>query len=92
MMPMMRAALSLRLRLALLVAIVVAAVIAIEGFLEIRMFQRSVQDDYLQAAAATARAVADELELRSDVDPTSRFTRFCTIFSAPRRPCATSRW
>jgi two-component system NtrC family sensor kinase len=72
MVPMMRAALSLRLRLALLVAIFVAAVIAIEGFLEIRMFQQSVQDDYLQAAAATARAVADELELRSDVDPTSQ--------------------
>ena len=62
----MRAALSLRLRLALLVAAVVAAVIAMEGYLEIRTFQQSVQDDFLQAAAATAQAVADDLELRRD--------------------------
>jgi signal transduction histidine kinase len=61
----MRAALSLRLRLALLVAAVVAAVIAIEGYLEIRTFQQGVQDDFLRAAAATAQAVADDLELRS---------------------------
>src|SRR5262245_5705139 len=61
----MRAALSLRLRLALLVAAVVAAVIAIEGSLETWAFQQSVQDDFLRAAAATAQAVADDLELRT---------------------------
>lgn len=61
----MIAALSLRLRLALLVAAVVAAVIAIEGSLEIWTFQQSVQDDFLHAAAATAQAVADDLELRT---------------------------
>jgi two-component system, NtrC family, sensor kinase len=59
-----RAALSLRVRLALLVAIVVAAVISIEAFLEIRMFERGGQKDLLDAASATAEAVADELELR----------------------------
>lgn len=62
---LMRAALSLRVRLALLVAAVVAAVIAMESYLEIRTFQQSVQNDFLQAAAATAQAVADDLELRS---------------------------
>jgi two-component system, NtrC family, sensor kinase len=61
----MRTALSLRLRLALLVAAVVAAVIAIEGYLEIRTFQQGAEADFLQAAAATAQAVADDLELRS---------------------------
>lgn len=61
----MRAALSLRLRLALLVAAVVSAVIAIEGSLETWAFQQSVQDDFLRAAAATAQAVADDLELRT---------------------------
>ena len=59
-----RVPLSLRVRLALLVAIVVAAVIGIEGFLEIRMFERGGQKDLLDAAAATAEAVADELSLR----------------------------
>jgi signal transduction histidine kinase len=57
-------ALSLRLRLAMLVAVVVTAVIAIEGYLEIRMFERGAQEDALQAASATAQAVADDLELR----------------------------
>ena len=46
-------------------AAVVAAVIAIEGYLEIRVFERGVQDDVLQTASATAQAVADDLELRS---------------------------
>ena len=59
-----RVPLSLRVRLALLVAIVVAAVIGIEGFLEIRMFERGGQKDLLDAATATAEAVADELSLR----------------------------
>jgi two-component system NtrC family sensor kinase len=56
---------SLRLRLALMVAVVVAAVIAIEGYLEIRTFQQGMRSDFLQAAAATAQAVADDLELRN---------------------------
>ena len=59
-----RVPLSLRARLLLLVAIVVAAVIGIEGFLEIRMFERGGQKDLLDAATATAEAVADELSLR----------------------------
>jgi two-component system NtrC family sensor kinase len=64
----MRTVLSLRVRLALLVAVVVAAVIAIEGYLEMGVFQRSMETDFLQASAATAQAVADDLELRSPRD------------------------
>jgi signal transduction histidine kinase len=60
-----RTRISLRLRLALLVAIVVAAVIATEGFLETQSFERGVRDDLLRTAGATARAVADDLELRN---------------------------
>src|SRR5262245_7466731 len=56
--------LSLRSRLVLLVGVIVAVVIAIESYLEIRTFERSVQNDRLEAAAATAQAVADDLELR----------------------------
>jgi signal transduction histidine kinase len=59
---------SLRVRLILLVAVVAAAVITIENYLETRTFQRTAQDDRLQAAAATARAVADDLELRGALD------------------------
>ena len=60
-----RTTLSLRLRLALLVAAAVAAVIAIEDYLETRAFEREVQEEFLQAASATAQAVADDIELRS---------------------------
>ena len=63
--PVRRPRVSLRLRLALLVAIVVSAVIAAEGFLETRSFERGVRDDLLRAAGATARAVADDVELRN---------------------------
>src|SRR5262245_36368382 len=63
--PASRHRISLRLRLALLVAIVVSVVIAAEGFLETRSFERGARDDVLQAASATAQAVADDLELRN---------------------------
>lgn len=63
---------SLRVRLAVLVAAVVAAVVATEGYLEIRMFQRNVQDDFLQTASRTAQAVADDLELRTGQDQTAQ--------------------
>src|SRR3954464_12911832 len=62
----MRPALSLRLRLAVLVALSVAIVIGIEAFLEIRVFERTVERDLLDAARITALAVADDYELRSD--------------------------
>ena len=62
----LRRTLSLRLRLALLVALSTAAVIGIEAFLEIRVFEREVERDLLETARLTALAVADDYELRTD--------------------------
>jgi two-component system, NtrC family, sensor kinase len=62
----LRKALSLRLRLALLVALSTGAVIGIEAFLEIRVFERAVERDLLETARLTALAVADDYELRMD--------------------------
>src|SRR6478672_13046701 len=62
----MRPGLSLRLRLALLVALSVAVVIGIEAFLEIRVFEATVERDLLDTARVTALAVADDYELRTD--------------------------
>jgi signal transduction histidine kinase len=59
-----RAALPLRLRLALLVSIVVAAVVGIEAFLEIHLFERRVEADLMESATAAAQAVSDDIELR----------------------------
>lgn len=61
----LRPAVSLRLRLALLVALSVATVIGIEAFLEIRVFERTVEHDLLETARVTAVAVADDYELRT---------------------------
>ncbi|MEN3340450.1 MAG: two-component system, NtrC family, sensor kinase [Acidobacteriota bacterium] len=66
----LRKALSLRLRLALLVALSTAAVIGIEAYLEIRVFEREVERDLLETARLTALAVADDYELR--VEPIDR--------------------
>ena len=63
-------ALSLRLRLALLVALSTFAVIGIEAYLEIRVFEREVERDLLETARLTALAVADDYELR--IDPIDR--------------------
>src|SRR6185503_7589567 len=57
---------SLRLRLALLVALSTAVVIGIEAFLEISVFERTVERDLLETARLTALAVADDYELRTD--------------------------
>jgi two-component system NtrC family sensor kinase len=62
----MRPVLSLRLRLAVLVALSIATVIGIEAFLEIRVFERTVERDLLDTARITALAVADDYELRTD--------------------------
>jgi len=63
---------SLRLRLLLLVALSTAIVIGIEAFLEISVFERTVERDLLDTARLTAVAVADDYELRSDpVDATA---------------------
>jgi len=62
----LRRVLSLRLRLALLVALSTAIVIGIEAFLEMRIFERTLEHDLLDTARVTALAVADDFELRSD--------------------------
>src|SRR4051794_39186640 len=62
----LRPGISLRLRLALLVALSVAIVIGIEAFLEVRVFERTVERDLLDTARVTALAVADDYELRTD--------------------------
>jgi signal transduction histidine kinase len=56
--------------LAVLVGTVVAIVIAFESYLEISTFERSVESDRLNAAATTAQAVADDLELRDGLTDT----------------------
>jgi two-component system NtrC family sensor kinase len=61
-----RNALSLRVRLAILVALSTAAVIGIESYLEIRVFESAVERDLLETARFTALAVADDFELRTD--------------------------
>jgi len=68
----LRNTLSLRLQLALLVALSTAVVIGIEAFLEIGVFERTVERDLLDTARLTAVAVADDYELRSEpVDATA---------------------
>src|SRR6185295_8551289 len=63
---------SLRLRLALLVALSTAIVIGIEAFLEISVFERTVERDLLDTARVTAVVVADDYELRNEpVDTTA---------------------
>jgi two-component system NtrC family sensor kinase len=66
----LRRVISLRLRLALLVALSIGAVISIEAFLEIRVFEREVERDLLETARLTALAMADDYELRTEpIDP-----------------------
>src|SRR5262245_17751353 len=61
-----RILLSLRLRLALLVALSTAAVIGILSYLEVRVFERAVENDLQESARLMSLAVADDYELRSD--------------------------
>jgi two-component system, NtrC family, sensor kinase len=61
--------LSLRARLSLLVGFIVAVVVSAAAFLELRMFERTLATELLDAARRTALAVADDLELRSRTPP-----------------------
>ena len=63
---------SLRRRLTVFVGTLVAVVIAFESYLEISTFERSVESDHLEAAADTAQAVADDLELRGGLVETGQ--------------------
>lgn len=62
--------LSLRARLLSIVGLVVAAIVGGLAFLEVRSFERAVEQDLTQTARLTAQAVADDLQSRrSALDP-----------------------
>src|SRR4051812_16413751 len=61
-------ALSLRTRLSLLVGFIVALVVGAAAFLELRMFTARMQSELIEGARITARAVADDVELRSKAE------------------------
>jgi signal transduction histidine kinase len=57
--------LSLRTRLSLLVGFIVAVVVGAAAFLELRMFSTRMERELIGGARITARAVADDFELRT---------------------------
>jgi two-component system NtrC family sensor kinase len=59
---------SLRTRLSLLVGFIVAVVVGAAAFLELRMFTTRMESELIGGARITARAVADDFELRSRAD------------------------
>ena len=61
----LRSMATLRTRLALLVALSISAVIGVEAYLEIRVFESAVERDLVETARRTALGVADDFELRS---------------------------
>jgi signal transduction histidine kinase len=60
--------LSLRTRLSLLVGFIVAVVVGAAAFLELRLFTTTMESELTNTARITARAVADDFELRVHVD------------------------
>jgi len=62
-------ALSLRVRLLLVIAAIVGAVVTAVAVLEVRSFERTLEQEIEEAARLTARAVADELRSSRAVDP-----------------------
>jgi two-component system NtrC family sensor kinase len=62
-------ALSLRVRLLLVIAAIVGAVVTAVAVLEVRSFERTLDQEIEDAARLTARAVADELRSSRTVDP-----------------------
>jgi two-component system NtrC family sensor kinase len=63
--------LSLRTRLSLLVGSIVAVVVGAAAFLELRMFMTRMESELMGGARITARAVADDFELRTRADDTA---------------------
>src|SRR5262245_55115934 len=82
--------LSLRARLSLLVGFIVAVVVSAAAFLELRMFERTLASELIDAARLTALAVADDLELRSrtpdpdDNNPSGALHQFLEVNPAVR--------
>ena len=60
--------LSLRTRLSLLVGFIVALVVGAAAYLELHTFTSTMEAELTGAARVTARAVADDMELRSRAD------------------------
>src|SRR3954468_13320324 len=56
---------SLRPSLSLLVRFIVALVVGAAAFLELRLFTSRMERELIESARVTARAVADDVELRS---------------------------
>jgi two-component system, NtrC family, sensor kinase len=63
-----RYGLSLRARLALFVALGVTAVIALLSFLQVRLVERTVEQQLIDSARGTAQAVADGMRSIDEVD------------------------
>jgi two-component system, NtrC family, sensor kinase len=61
---------SLRTRLSLLVGFIVAIVVGTAALLELRMFTTRMESELIGGARITARAVADDFELRTRADDT----------------------
>jgi two-component system NtrC family sensor kinase len=61
--------LSLRVRLLLVIAAIVGAVVTAVAVLEVRSFERTLEQEIEDAARLTARAVADELRSSRSTDP-----------------------
>ena len=57
-------ALSLRARLAMLVAVVVASVVGSGFYIQLRVFERQVEQDLRQAAHLAAQGIADDIEVQ----------------------------
>ena len=79
--------LSLRTRLSLLVGFIVAVVVGAAAFLELRMFTARMESELIGGARITARAVADDFELRRGRHAQSRAAS-CTNSSRSIRPFA----
>src|SRR6478752_6539348 len=60
--------LSLRTRLSLLVGFIVAVVVGAAAFVELRLFTTTMENELTNTARITARAVADDFELRVQAD------------------------
>ena len=59
----------LRVRLALLVALVVSVVVGTSAFLQIRVFESAINADLEDTTNKIALAVADDVEVRSELEP-----------------------
>lgn len=67
-------ALSLRARLAILVAVVVTSVVGVGSYLQLRVFERQIEQDLRQAAHLAAQGIADEIEVQGTLPTPSHLS------------------